>query len=86
MNINEIKDSLQRADEVLKKATEVIANKEQIIASHKEEISKMTDEEKKDNYIKILEIDNKGLKEMVERRDETIKTLLQQLEELEGEK
>lgn len=81
--MNETKDFLQRADEVLKKATEVIANKEQILASHKEEISKMTDEEKKDYYIKILEIDNKGLKEGIVRRDQTINTLIQQIESME---
>jgi hypothetical protein len=81
--MNKAKEILQGADEVLKKATEVIANKEQIISSHRENVSKMTDEEKKDLYIKMLEIDNKGLKESVKRRDQTIDTLLQQLEKLD---
>jgi predicted nuclease with TOPRIM domain len=82
MNNKETKDFLQRADDIYKKAAEVIASKEQIISSYKEEVSKMTEEERKDAYIKMLEIDNKGLKEMVERRDNTINTLIQQIDKL----
>jgi FtsZ-binding cell division protein ZapB len=62
------------------KANDLVAEARDIANGIKTEISTMSEEEKKDAYIKMLEIDIEGLKGDVKRRDETIEALLKKLD------
>jgi Zn-dependent M16 (insulinase) family peptidase len=62
------------------KTNDLVAEAKVIANGISAEISTMSKEEKKDAYIEMLKIDIKGLKGDVKRRDETIETLLKQLD------
>jgi predicted RNase H-like nuclease (RuvC/YqgF family) len=62
------------------KANNLVAEAKVIARGIKAEVSTMSEEEKKDAYIKMLEIDIEGLKGDVKRRDETIENLLKKLD------
>ena len=71
--------NIEDVQKLKEKANNLVAEAKGIAKNIKTEISTMSEEEKKDAYIKMLKIDIEGLKGDVKRRDETIETLLKQL-------
>jgi predicted RNase H-like nuclease (RuvC/YqgF family) len=72
--------NIEDVQKLKEKANDLVAEAKVIARGIEAEVSTMSEEEKKDAYIKMLEIDIEGLKGDVKRRDETIENLLKKLD------
>lgn len=72
--------NIEDVQKLKEKANDLVAEAKVIARGIEAEVSTMSGEEKKDAYIKMLEIDIEGLKGDVKRRDETIENLLKKLD------
>jgi FtsZ-binding cell division protein ZapB len=72
--------NIEDVQKLKEKANNLVAEAKGIAKNIKAEVNTMSKEEKKDAYIKMLEIDIEGLKGDVKRRDETIEALLKKLD------